>query len=134
MNPNKKVLIVDDEQDIVEILSYNLSKQNLDVRRAYSGRECISVAKQFHPDLIVMDIRMPETNGIEACRILKHDDELKDIPVLFLTADSDTYTAMSAMMAGGNHYLTKPIAIAVLTDIIKTMIYGKKYGVPDGIV
>jgi two-component system alkaline phosphatase synthesis response regulator PhoP len=118
----KKVLVVDDEQDIVEILSYNLSKQNLEVQRAYSGKECIG--GQFHPDLIVMDIRMPDVNGIEACRILKHDDELKNIPVLFLTADTDAYTAMSAMTAGGNHYVTKPIPIATLTDIIKTMIDG----------
>jgi two-component system alkaline phosphatase synthesis response regulator PhoP len=121
----KKVLVVDDEQDIVEILSYNLSKQNLEVKRAYSGTECILVARQFHPDLIVMDIRMPDVNGIEACRILKHDDELKHIPILFLTADTDLYTAMSAITAGGNHYVTKPIPIATLTDIIKTMIDGE---------
>jgi len=122
MTTCKKVLVVDDEQDIVEILSYNLSKHNLQVRQAYSGKECIAVAKQFHPDLIVMDIRMPEVNGIEACRILKHDDDLKNIPILFLTADTDMYTAMSAMTAGGNHYVTKPIPIATLTDIIKKMI------------
>jgi CheY-like chemotaxis protein len=78
--------------------------------------------KTVSSDLIVMDIRMPDVNGIEACRILKHDDELKNIPVLFLTADTDAYTAMSAMTAGGNHYVTKPIPIATLTDIIKTMI------------
>ena len=124
MNKIKRVLVVDDEQDIVEILAYNLSKQNLEVFRAYSGKECIAVAKKTLPDLIVMDIRMPETNGIEACRILKHDDELKDIPILFLTADTDRYTAMSAMIAGGNRYINKPISISVLTDIIKSMIPG----------
>ncbi len=126
MITRKKVLVVDDEQDIVEILSYNLSKQNLEVMRAYSGKECVAIAKQFQPDLIVMDIRMPDVNGIEACRILKHDDELKNIPILFLTADTDAYTAMSAMTAGGNHYVTKPIPIVTLTEIIKSMFDLKK--------
>ncbi len=65
---------------------------------------------------------MPETNGIEACRILKHDEELKNIPVLFLTAYTDKYTAMSAMIAGGNHCVNKPVHISILTDIIKKMI------------
>lgn len=133
MNKIKKVLVVDDEQDIVEILAYNLAKHNLEVFRAYSGKECIAVAKKAQPDLIVMDIRMPETNGIEACRILKHDEELKDIPILFLTADTDKYTAMSAMIAGGNHYVNKPIRISILTDIIKNMIPGGVYVATDGL-
>ena len=130
MMTKKKVLVVDDEQDIVEILSYNLSKQNLEVQHAYSGNECIRVARKFLPDLIIMDIRMPDVNGIEACRILKHDDELKNIPVLFLTADTDAYTAMSAMTAGGNHYVTKPIPISTLTDMIKNMIDGEQLNSP----
>jgi len=122
MKTGKRVLIVDDEQDIVEILSYNLSKQNLQVIRAYSGKECLNLARQFRPDLIVMDVRMPEVNGIEACRIIKHDDNLKDTPVLFLTADTDKYTALSAKHAGADNFVTKPISISLLTDIIKTML------------
>jgi len=121
-----KVLVVDDEQDIVEILSYNLSRQNLEVSRAYSGKECLQLAKKIRPDLIVMDIRMPEMNGIEACRILKHDDELKNTPVLFLTADTERYTSMSALQAGADHFLTKPIRITLLTSIILNMIQKAK--------
>ena len=122
MNAMKKVLVSDDEHDIVEIIAYNLSKQNLEVYSAYSGTECISAARRFRLDLIVMDIRMPETNGIEACRIIKHDEKLKKIPILFLTADTDKYTAMSAMMAGGDHCINKPIRISILTEIIKNML------------
>lgn len=122
MNLTKKVLVVDDEQDIVEILSYNLSKQNLQVIRAYSGKECLQLASQHVPDLIVMDIRMPELNGIETCRILKHDNELKKTQVLFLTADNDAFTAISAMRAGGDHFLTKPIPIKLLAEIIRSLI------------
>jgi len=122
MSAKKKILVVDDEQDIVEIISYNLAKQNFEVLRAYSGRECINMARLFHPHLIIMDIRMPETNGIEACRTLKHDADLRNIPVLFLTADSDSLTSVSAMRAGGDHYLTKPIRISVLSDIIKSIV------------
>jgi two-component system alkaline phosphatase synthesis response regulator PhoP len=126
MLTKKKVLVVDDEQDIVEILSYNLSKQDLEVKRAYSGKECIQVARNFLPDLIVMDIRMPDVNGIEACRILKKDEELRNIPILFLTADTDVYTALSAMSAGGDHYVTKPIPISTLSDMIHKMIDGEQ--------
>ena len=118
----KKILVVDDEQDIVEILIYNLSKQKLEVRGAYSGTECIRIAKQFHPDLIVMDVRMPETNGIEACRMLKLDEELKNIPVLFLTADTDQNTLISAITAGGNRCVNKPIPISELTELIMKMV------------
>lgn len=117
-----KVLVVDDEPDIVEILSYNLKKENYIVFTANSGVEAIASTEKNHPDLIIMDIRMPGISGIEACRIIKHDDLIKDIPILFLTADSDEYTTMNAIDAGGDHFITKPIRPAILLGMIKELI------------
>lgn len=117
-----KVLVVDDEPDIVEILSYNLTKENFEVSKAYNGYEAVSFALKNHPDLIIMDIRMPEMNGIEACRMIKKNEQLKDIPVLFLTADNDEYTSLSAVEAGGDHFVTKPIRPAILMGMIHELI------------
>ena len=123
MTDKLKVLVVDDEPDVVEILSYNLKKENYQVFKAYNGLECIESAIKNRPDLIIMDIRMPEMTGIDTCRLIRQNDSLKDIPVLFLTADSDEYTSMSAMEAGGSHFITKPIRPAILLGMIKELIH-----------
>jgi len=123
MTDKLKVLVVDDEPDVVEILSYNLKKENYQVFKAYNGLECIESAIKNRPDLIIMDIRMPEMTGIDTCRLIRQNDSLKDIPVLFLTADSDEYTSMSAMEAGGSHFITKPIRPAILIGMIKELIH-----------
>ncbi|MEO8088271.1 MAG: response regulator [Bacteroidota bacterium] len=117
-----KVLVVDDEPDIVEILSYNLTKENFEVSKAYNGYEAVSFALKNMPDLIIMDIRMPEMNGIEACRMIKKNEQMKNIPILFLTADNDEYTSLSAVEAGGDHFVTKPIRPAILMGMIHELI------------
>jgi two-component system alkaline phosphatase synthesis response regulator PhoP len=117
-----KVLVVDDEQDVVEILSYNLKKENYEVFKAYNGRDAISSAKTNNPDLIIMDIRMPGITGIETCRELRAIDLFKNTPVLFLTADSDEYTTMNAFEAGASHFVTKPIRPSIILDMIKELI------------
>jgi two-component system alkaline phosphatase synthesis response regulator PhoP len=122
INRPLKVLVVDDEPDIVEILSYNLVKENFEVSKAYNGYEAVSYALKNHPDLIIMDIRMPEMNGIEACRMIKKNEQMKDIPVLFLTADNDEYTSLSAVEAGGDHFVTKPIRPSILMGMIHELI------------
>lgn len=122
INRPLKVLVVDDEPDIVEILSYNLTKENFEVSKAYNGYEAVSYALKNHPDLIIMDIRMPEMNGIEACRMIKKNELMKDIPVLFLTADNDEYTSLSAVEAGGDHFVTKPIRPSILMGMIHELI------------
>ncbi len=124
VNKPLKVLVVDDEPDVVEILSYNLTKENFEVFKAYNGNEAISAAIEVLPDLIIMDIRMPELNGIEACRIIKKNETLKNIPILFLTSDNDEYTSLSAVEAGGDHYVTKPIRPAILMGMITELIRG----------
>jgi two-component system alkaline phosphatase synthesis response regulator PhoP len=122
MNKPLKVLVVDDEPDVVEILSYNRSRENYLVYKAYNGSDGVRVAHEVHPDLVIMDIRMPGINGIEACRQMKQDDETKTIPVLFLTADADEYTTMNAIEAGGDHFITKPIRPQILMGMIAELI------------
>jgi len=122
MNRKLKVLVVDDEPDIVEILSYNLAKENFEVSKAYNGYEAVSFAIKNHPDLIIMDIRMPQMNGIEACRMIKKNENMKNIPILFLTADNDEYTSLSAVEAGGDHFVTKPIRPSILIGMIHELI------------
>jgi two-component system alkaline phosphatase synthesis response regulator PhoP len=121
-----KILVTDDEQDVREILSYNLRKENYNVYTATSGEDCIEKAEQILPDLIIMDIRMNGMTGIEACRIIRENEQLKNTPVLFLSADSDEYTAMNAIISGGNHFVTKPIRPAILMHMIKELIEQKK--------
>jgi len=137
MKTNRRVLVVDDEQDIVEIISYNLSKQNFEVRRAYSGRECITIARQFHPHLIVMDIRMPEIDGINGIQLIRK--EFEDIKIIVLTMYDDQQMISKMMEMGANAYLTKTtdpeeIYEAILTcmnddfyfnDLVNNAVMGK---------
>ena len=118
----KKILVVDDEPDIVEILTYNLEKENFIVYKAYSGEECIESAIKNNPEMIILDIRMPGMTGIEACRTLRMNSNFITTPILFLTADSDEYTSMNAIDAGGSHFVTKPIKPSILVSIIKELI------------
>ena len=122
MNESLKVLVVDDEPDVVEILGYNLTKEKYTVFKAYNGDDAIASARKNVPDLIIMDIRMPGISGIETCRQIRMIESLKNTPVLFLTADSDEYTTMNAFEAGASHFITKPIRPAILIEMIQELI------------
>lgn len=104
-----RVLIVDDEEDIIELLTYNLEKEGYHVRSASNGYEAVLIAKTFLPELIIMDIMMPEFDGIEAGRKMKEMPELKDTYLLYLTARSEEYSEIAAFDVGADDYLTKPI-------------------------
>jgi two-component system alkaline phosphatase synthesis response regulator PhoP len=122
---NYRVLVVDDEPDVIEILSYNLTKENCEVFKAYNGEDALVSARSIVPDLIIMDIRMPGMSGIEACREIRKTESISNIPILFLTADSDEYTTMNAFEAGASHFITKPIRPSILIDMIKEMMKEK---------
>lgn len=115
----KKLLIVDDENDILEFVSYNFKKYDYEVYTASNAKEGIEKAILFIPDVIIADIRMLDVNGIEMCRRMKKNDILKNIPVVFLTADSNEYLALSAHYAGGADYINKPITIKLLLSIVE---------------
>jgi two-component system, OmpR family, alkaline phosphatase synthesis response regulator PhoP len=105
----KKVLVIDDDEDILELLIYNLEKEGYEVKSAVNGLEGIEVAKQFMPDLILMDIMMPIMDGIEAGKIIKNTEKLRNIYIIYLTARAEEYSEVAAFEVGADDYLTKPI-------------------------
>jgi two-component system alkaline phosphatase synthesis response regulator PhoP len=112
------ILIVDDEQDILDMIEYNLRKDGHNVRMAHNGREALSKLTPV-PDLIVLDIMMPEMNGMELCRHLKDNESTAGIPVLFLTAKAGETDEVSGLDIGADDYLQKPVSIAVLQARIR---------------
>lgn len=116
------ILIVDDEPDIIEILRFNLEKEGFAVISAKNGREGIEKAKQSNPDLIILDIMMPEMDGVEVCRVLRGKKEFKDTLIAFLTAREEDYSQIAALDVGGDDYITKPIRPRVLVSRIKALL------------
>ena len=117
----KKLLIVDDEKDILEFLSYNFRKKGYTVVTASNGIEGLGAVETFQPDLIIADIMMPQMSGIMMCRLLKAHNEHRHIPLLILSAVNDDYQVLSAMDAGADHYVSKPVRISMLADIVSEM-------------
>ncbi len=109
MSKKNKVLVVDDESDILEMLDYNLSKEGYEVITASDGHAAIEAAKLHNPQLILLDVMMPKMDGIETCRRLREIAKLKETYIIFLTARSEEFTEIAAFEAGANDYLSKPI-------------------------
>ena len=114
MGDTLKILVVDDDKDIVEILKYNLKNSGYSVKSANNGIEAIKKAKKFLPDVILMDVMMPEMSGIEACSEIKEINELSNTIIIFLSARNEDYTQISAYDAGADDYISKPIKPKVL--------------------
>lgn len=104
-----KVLVVDDEEPIRELLKYNLEKDGYEVKTADDGIQAIEIAKKFHPELVLLDIMMPNMDGVETCRQLRQIPELQSTFVIFLTARSEEYSEVAAFDVGADDYITKPI-------------------------
>jgi two-component system, OmpR family, alkaline phosphatase synthesis response regulator PhoP len=120
-----KVLLVDDEQDILVLLKYNLEKENFLVQTASNGREGIEVAKEFMPDIIVLDVMMPEIDGIETCLELREIPELKNVLITFLTARGEDYSQIAGFESGADDYITKPIKPRVFVSRLKALMRRK---------
>lgn len=120
--PAKKILIVDDEPDILEFLQYNLRKEGYEVVTASDGKIAIEVAERERPHLIILDIMMPELDGVETCRILRSRKEFADTPIAFLTARDEDYSQITALDVGGDDYITKPIKPRVLISRITALL------------
>ena len=116
-----KVLVVDDDPDIVEILKYNLKNSGYSVKSAGNGVEAIKKAKKFIPDIILMDVMMPEMSGIEACEEIKNIDQLSQAIIIFLSARSEDYTQISAYDAGADDYISKPVKPKILIKKISNI-------------
>ncbi len=122
MSPNvegSSILVVDDEEDVVQLLSYNLRKRGFCVRTASNGTEALSAAKQKVPDLIILDVVMPEMDGLDACRRIRRSDDLQHIPILMLTARSREASMIEGLDSGADSYLSKPVSIPVIISQVR---------------
>ena len=119
---NSKILLVDDEQDILDLIRYNLEKEDFTVFTASNGREGIEIAKKELPDLILLDVMMPEMDGMEACIEIRTIPELAGVIIAFLTARSEDYSQIAGFDAGADDYITKPIKPRVLVSRVKALL------------
>ncbi|MEA1787150.1 response regulator transcription factor [Arenibacter sp. GZD96] len=123
-----RILLVDDEPDILEIVGYNLSAEGYDVYTAKNGVEGVAKAKKKKPHLIIMDVMMPEMDGIEACETIRNTAGLEDTVIAFLTARGEDYSQMAGFDAGADDYITKPIKPKVLVSKVKALLRRFKEG------
>lgn len=118
----KTLLIIDDEPDIREILQYNLEKEGFDVKTAPNGIEGIALAKEITPHLILLDVMMPEMDGIEVCERIRSISDLEHTLICFLTARNEDYSQIAGLEAGADDYIAKPIKPRVLVSKIKALL------------
>lgn len=120
-----KILLVDDEPDILEIVGYNLSAEGYQVITADNGVKAVKKAKKEKPHLIILDVMMPEMDGMEACVQIREDADLKDVIIAFLTARGEDYSQIAGLDSGADDYITKPIKPRVLVSRIKALLRRK---------
>ena len=118
---NKKILLVDDEPDILELIGYNLRQEGYDVFTAENGKQGIDMARSVNPDLIILDVMMPEMDGMEVCNIIRSDAKLSHTTIAFLTARGEDYSQVAGFDAGGDDYITKPVKPKVLVSRVKAL-------------
>ena len=117
----KKVLIADDEQDILEIVGYNLTKEGYEIYTAKDGNEALEKARQLKPDLIILDVMMPKKTGVEVCEILRSQPEFQETFIIFLTALSDEASQIKGLETGADDYVNKPISPKVLVSRVNAI-------------
>ncbi len=111
----KRILVIEDDPDIVELLRYNLERESYTVTSAYTGAEGLARLRREHPDLLILDLMLPEVSGFELCRQVRRDPELRDLPVIMLTARSEEADVIAGIELGADDYLTKPFSPRELT-------------------
>jgi two-component system, OmpR family, alkaline phosphatase synthesis response regulator PhoP len=121
-NTDIKILLVDDEPDILEIVGYNLKNEGYNIFTAKNGIEAIKIAKKITPHLIILDIMMPEMDGIEACEKIRATKDLENVLITFFTARGEDYSQVAGFNVGADDYITKPIKPKVLVSKIKALL------------
>ena len=116
-----KILLVDDEPDIIEILRYNLTQEGYSIIAAKDGHSAIKKAEKEIPNLIIMDVMMPKMDGIEACGIIRQNPKFNDTIIMFLTARGEDYSHVAAYDAGADDYITKPISLKTVRHVLQTL-------------
>lgn len=120
--PAQKILLVDDEPDILELIKYNLEREGYDVSTASNGAKAVEIAEQILPDLILLDVMMPEMDGMETCVEMRRRPRLKETLIAFLTARGEDYSQIAGFDAGADDYITKPIKPRVLVSRVKALL------------
>lgn len=120
-----RILVVDDDSDILDLLKYNLEKEGFKIKILGNSQKTIAVAQEFAPDLIILDIMMPHPNGIEICRELRSMKQFKDTYIFFLTARSENYYQQAALNTGGDDYIEKLIGLRALTYKVSAVLKNK---------
>lgn len=120
--PGKRILLVDDEKDLVEIMKFRLEANNYTVICAFDGQEALEKAKNENPDLIILDLMLPKIDGYKICRMLKFDEKYKKIPIVMFTARAQEADRKLGEEVGADAYITKPFDLQVLLDKIKELI------------
>ncbi|HAH58344.1 MAG: response regulator transcription factor [Lentimicrobium sp.] len=121
-NPEYSILLIDDEADVLEFLSYNLSKAGYRVLKAHDGAEGLKLARKHRPHLIILDVMMPQMDGIETCKAIRKIDALKNTILVFLTARGEDYSQIAGFEAGADDYIAKPVKPRVLTSRIQALL------------
>ena len=118
----EKILIVDDEEDIVEFISYNLVKEGDSVFTAHTGKDALKIADENQPDLIILDVMMPGMDGVETCVEMRNNPKLSDTIITFLSAREEDYSQIAGLEAGADDYITKPIKPRLLLSRVKALL------------
>lgn len=129
-----RILVVDDEEDILELLKYNLQKEGYNVKTANNGIKAIEIVKSYTPDLVILDIMMPQQDGVETCRQIRDIPEMQQAFILFLTARAEEYSEIAAFDVGADDYIVKPIKPRALISRISALFRRKRTGTEDKLV
>jgi len=117
-----KILIVDDEQDIVELLSYNFEKEGFSIVKAYDGEAAIGMVRSKKPDLMILDLMLPKMNGLDVCRAIRRNTETANLPIIMLTAKGDEIDKIIGLEIGADDYVTKPFSVKELIARVRTIL------------
>jgi two-component system alkaline phosphatase synthesis response regulator PhoP len=126
-----KILIVDDDEDIRHLLKYNLDKEGFTTNLASNGLECLEIIQSYKPDLILLDVMMPNMDGIEVCEKIKSDPSNKNTFICFLTARNEDYSQIAGLEAGADDYVAKPIKPKVLISRINAILRRREMNLPN---
>ncbi|MCX5830688.1 MAG: response regulator [Deltaproteobacteria bacterium] len=119
---NKMILVVDDEKDIVELVAYNLNREGYQVARAYDGRQALQLIRENKPDLVILDLMLPGISGFEVCRLIRKKTETEGLPIIMLTAKSDSVDKIMGLEIGADDYLTKPFNVRELVARVRAVL------------
>jgi two-component system phosphate regulon response regulator PhoB len=126
----KQILIVEDEEDVIELIRYNLAKEGLNCDAAYNGKEALIKTQETLPDLVMLDLMLPEIDGLEVCKRLKSNPQTEHIPIVMVTAKSDEADIVTGLELGADDYITKPFSPKVLVARIRAVLRRKTREIP----